>query len=47
MKQYHLPLKGNHFRLIFAFAILVAFGIFLAPTKAEAVEWAEDVLGYD
>lgn len=46
MKQYHLPLKRNHFCLIFAFAILVAFGIFLTPTKAEAVEWAEDVLGY-
>ena len=46
MKQYHLPLKRNHFRIIFAFAILLAFGIFLSPTKAEAVEWAEDVLGY-
>ena len=46
MKQYHLPLKRNHFCLIFAFAILLAFGIFLPPTKAEAVEWAEDVLGY-
>ncbi len=46
MKQYHLPLKRNHFCLIFAFAILVVVGIFLAPTKAEAVEWAEDVLGY-
>ena len=46
MKQYHLPLKCNHFRLIFAFAILLAFGIFLSPTKVEAVEWAEDVLGY-
>lgn len=41
MKQYHLPLKRNHFCLIFAFAILVAFGIFLAPTKAEAVEFDE------
>ena len=41
MKQYHLPLKRNHFCLIFAFAILLAFGIFLAPTKAEAVEFDE------
>ena len=41
MKQYHLPLKRNHFCLIFAFAILLAFGIFLSPTKAEAVEFDE------
>ena len=39
--HYSLQNSSRFCRLLLAFAILLAFGIFLAPTKAEAVEFDE------